>query len=123
MYCLAGVGGHIDSFIESSKGSKIVVIDGCTVSCAKKIFEHLELPVTSYIVATELGIKKSSNFDLSKEYITRVCTRLKNSFSKLRTLHKLQGNKLLVCNISILHIPIPADFCGIPGQYPAFLVL
>jgi len=77
MYCLAGVGGHIESFIESSKGSRMVVIDGCPVSCAKKIFEHLELPVTSYIVATELGIKKSSNFDLAKEDITRVCDEVK----------------------------------------------
>jgi len=77
MFCLAGVGGHIESFIESSKGNRIVVIDGCLVLCAKKIFEHMDLPVSEHIIVTELDIKKNNNFDLDKKDIDRVCDEVK----------------------------------------------
>ncbi|MGQ9823760.1 MAG: putative zinc-binding protein [Desulfotomaculales bacterium] len=37
MYCLAGVGGHVDGIVESCKGAgQLVVIDGCPVVCGKK---------------------------------------------------------------------------------------
>lgn len=42
LFCLAGIGGHIDSFIESSKGNRIVAIDGCPVACAKKIYQLMK---------------------------------------------------------------------------------
>lgn len=77
MFCLAGVGGHIESFIESTKGNRIVVIDGCPQSCAKKIFEHAELPVSDYIVVTGLGIKKNHEYGLAEEDIARVCEEVK----------------------------------------------
>jgi len=77
MFCLAGVGGHIESFIESSKDNQIVVIDGCPVSCARKIFEHTELPVSEHIIVTELGIKKKHDFDLDKQDIANVCDEVK----------------------------------------------
>ncbi|BAF58830.1 hypothetical protein PTH_0649 [Pelotomaculum thermopropionicum SI] len=77
MYCLAGVGGHIESFIESSKGNRLVVIDGCPVSCVKKIFEHAELPVDVHIVVTGLGIKKEGSFQLHEEDIAKVCNEIK----------------------------------------------
>lgn len=41
MFCLAGIGAHIDGMIESAKSTqKIIAIDGCPVSCAKKTLEH-----------------------------------------------------------------------------------
>ncbi len=41
MYCLAGIGGHVSGIIESTKAAqKIIAIDGCPVSCAKKTLEH-----------------------------------------------------------------------------------
>lgn len=40
IYCLAGVGAHIDGMIESVKSAKrLVVIDGCQVACARKTIE------------------------------------------------------------------------------------
>lgn len=77
MFCLAGVGAHIDSFIESSKDNRLIVIDGCPMACAKKIFEYAELPVSDYIVVTELDIKKSHDFNLIQEDIARVCGEVK----------------------------------------------
>lgn len=78
MYFLAGVGGHIESFTDSSREARNVVIDGCPVSCAKKIFEHAEIPISEYIVVTELDIKKNPNLDPEEKDIERVCCEVKN---------------------------------------------
>jgi len=41
MFCLAGLGGHVESFIANTEAAgKILVIDGCPVDCAKKTLEH-----------------------------------------------------------------------------------
>ena len=42
MYCLAGIGGHVSGIVESTKSaSRVIAIDGCPVSCAKKTLEHI----------------------------------------------------------------------------------
>lgn len=39
--CLAGIGGDVSGIIQSTRSSsKIVVIDGCPVECAKKTLEN-----------------------------------------------------------------------------------
>jgi uncharacterized metal-binding protein len=61
-YCLAGVGAALSGFIESAKAAKTVVIDGCPVGCAKKVFERCDISPTQYFVVTEMGIEKNHNF-------------------------------------------------------------
>lgn len=82
LFCLAGIGGHVESFIESSKGNRIVAIDGCPTACAKKIFEHAGLPISDYIVVTGLAIKKNHNFDLDQRDIGKVCAEVKKRLGK-----------------------------------------
>jgi uncharacterized metal-binding protein len=49
MFCLAGIGAHIPGMIESAKAAKkIISIDGCPVSCAKKTLEHAGFRVEAY---------------------------------------------------------------------------
>jgi len=49
MFCLAGIGAHISGMIESAKAAKkIIAIDGCPVSCAKKTLEHVGFNVISH---------------------------------------------------------------------------
>lgn len=52
MFCLAGIGGRISGIMKTTEAAeKILVIDGCPLSCAKrtleeagfKKFEHLQL--------------------------------------------------------------------------------
>lgn len=74
IFCLAGVGGHIPSMLESAKAAKrVVAIDGCAVACSKETLEHAGFKVTDYIVITELGIKKNKDFTLSESDIEKVC--------------------------------------------------
>lgn len=75
IYCLAGIGAHIDGMVESAKSAKrLVAIDGCQVACAKKTIERAGLKVTDWICVTDEGISKSHNLFLEQadiEFITR----------------------------------------------------
>ena len=83
LYCLAGIGAHLDSFIESAKAAKrIVAIDGCQAGCAKKTLEHAGFKVTDYTVATDLGIKKNHDFTLPPGDINTVCTEIRRQLGK-----------------------------------------
>ncbi len=73
MFCLAGIGGHLSRFVQSAKDAPtLLVIDGCSVGCAKAILDHAEIPVKNYIVVTDLGIEKNKDFDLKASDITTV---------------------------------------------------
>jgi len=78
MYCLEGISGHIDSFAEATRDvKKVVAIDRCPVHCARKTLVHADCPVTVHVVVTELGIKKSSDFHLNEQDITKVMNTVK----------------------------------------------
>jgi len=83
MYCLAGIGGHISGFAEATREvKKVVAIDGCPVHCARKTLEHADCPVTVHVVVTELGIKKSSDFNLDDKEIVKVQNAVKEKLKK-----------------------------------------
>ncbi len=80
MFCLAGIGGHVSSMVESAKGAKrIVAIDGCPVACSKLTLEHAGFTVTDYVVVTEMQIKKNKDFTLKNDEIMKVCEKVKES--------------------------------------------
>ncbi len=74
MFCLAGIGGHLSGFVQSAKDvDKLVVIDGCDIGCSRAILDHLEIPMSAYIVLSENpGIEKNKDFNLKREEIERV---------------------------------------------------
>jgi uncharacterized metal-binding protein len=64
-FCMAGVGGQVSGIIESVKGSdKVLVVDGCSVACAKKMMDLAGLEDYEYVVITDLGIEKKHVFDM-----------------------------------------------------------
>jgi uncharacterized metal-binding protein len=80
MFCLAGVGGHIEGFVQSAKDvPQMVAIDGCDIGCAKAILEHAEVPIKSYLVLTDLGIEKNKDFDLKREQLEEVKIAVKQA--------------------------------------------
>ena len=85
IYCLAGIGAHIEGMIESARSAKrIVAIDGCSVACARKTIEHAGLKVTDWICITEEGISKNHDFQLGSEEIDLVVRRTKESLAAPR---------------------------------------
>ena len=53
MTCLAAVGADLSGFIESARSAtRNIVIDGCPVGCAKRIFEARVLPFEHYVMTS-----------------------------------------------------------------------
>jgi len=83
IFCLAGIGGHISGMIETAKGGKrIIGIDGCPVTCAKKTLEYVGLKITDYVVVTDLGIEKKHDFKLNSQDIETIKKEIRNKLSK-----------------------------------------
>jgi uncharacterized metal-binding protein len=83
IYCLAGIGAHIDGMVESARGAKrIVALDGCQVACAKKTIEHAGLTVTDWICVTEEGISKSHRLMMDEEEIELITQRTKELLTR-----------------------------------------
>ncbi|MDD5703815.1 MAG: putative zinc-binding protein [Dehalococcoidales bacterium] len=83
IYCLAGIGAHIDGMVESAKSAKrLVALDGCQVACARKTIEHTGLAVTDWICVTDEGISKSHNLLLEQTDIDFITQRAKESLAK-----------------------------------------
>ncbi|NLI83057.1 MAG: zinc-binding protein [Deltaproteobacteria bacterium] len=73
MFCLAGIGGQLSGFVQSARDvEEMVVIDGCSVGCAKACLEQAQVPLRNYLVLTDLEIEKNKDFDLKRDEIDRV---------------------------------------------------
>ncbi len=76
MFCLAGLGAGIPDMIQKAKDADLnVVIDGCPMDCAKKIFD--KCGVTNYvqIKVTDLGIEKAKGVRCNHEQVEWVIAR------------------------------------------------
>ncbi len=83
IYCLAGIGAHVDGMVETARGVKrIVALDGCQVACAKKTIEHAGLKVTDWVCVTEEGVEKNHQFKLVPEEINLIARRTIESLAK-----------------------------------------
>jgi uncharacterized metal-binding protein len=80
MFCLAGIGGKLQGFVQSARDiPAMVAIDGCELGCAKATLEQAGVPLNSYIVLTDLGIKKNKDFNLQREEIDQVKNAIKHA--------------------------------------------
>ncbi|MDD5597972.1 MAG: putative zinc-binding protein [Victivallaceae bacterium] len=62
MFCLAGIGGRVSGIIKSTaSASKVLVIDGCPLSCAKNCMELAGFKNFEYINLAELGMQKGTS--------------------------------------------------------------
>ena len=56
--CLAAMGADLSGFLESARNAtRNIVLDGCKVSCGKRIFEKNGIPYTQFIM-TDFGVEK-----------------------------------------------------------------
>jgi uncharacterized metal-binding protein len=77
LFCLAGIGAHIDAMILPAKERTLVAIDGCPVQCAKKILDHAGLPVSLSVVITDLDIEKTPKLEVDAADCERVVEKIK----------------------------------------------
>ena len=75
MYCLAGIGGRIPSFIESTRAAtKVLVIDGCPEECGRKTLEQAGLKNFVHLKLAEMNFAKGAT-KVTPERIREVATR------------------------------------------------
>ncbi len=61
MNCMSVVGADIKKSIEKFKTKDVLVIDGCPVSCGKRILENHNSKNYKHLVVTEQGFKKGKS--------------------------------------------------------------
>jgi uncharacterized metal-binding protein len=83
MFCLAGIGGQLSGFVQSARDvPNMVVIDGCSLGCAKASLEQAQVPMKTYLVLTELGIEKNKDLDLKEEEVMKVKEAVKEALAR-----------------------------------------
>lgn len=83
MFCLAGIGGQLSGFVQSARDvPQMVVMDGCSLGCAKACLENAQVPMKAYLVLTDLGIEKNKDLNLKPEEILRVKDAVKEALPK-----------------------------------------
>lgn len=61
MYCLAGVGAHVEAILKTVKAAtKLIAIDGCTPACATKALKHAGFEPKTFSLE-ELGFVKGKS--------------------------------------------------------------
>ncbi len=82
MFCLAGLGAGIQGMIQTAKDADVnLVIDGCPMDCAKKVFEKAGVTNFRYIRVTDLGIEKAKGVRCTDEQVGKVVAKAREVLS------------------------------------------
>ena len=62
MYCLAGIGGQVESMLAMTRSAKkIVALEGCDQDCARKTLERAGFTGFEHMKLAELGLAKGQS--------------------------------------------------------------
>ena len=83
MFCLAGLGAGIEGMIQTAKDADLnVVIDGCPMEGAKKIFDKCGVTNYVYVKVTDLGIEKVKGVRCTEDQVAKVVAKAKELVEK-----------------------------------------
>ena len=78
MFCLAGLGAGIQGMIQTARDADVnLVVDGCPMDCAKKVFEKAGVTNFAYVKVTDLGIEKVKGIRCTDEQVAKVVAKAK----------------------------------------------
>lgn len=61
MFCLAGIGGRVSGIMKSTEmAGSILVIDGCTLDCARKTLDVAGFPRINHLRLSDIGFEKGA---------------------------------------------------------------
>ena len=76
MFCLAGLGAHIDGMIQTARDADLnIIIDGCDMDCARLIFDQIGLTNYLQIKVTDLGFEKVKGVRATEAQVAEVVAR------------------------------------------------
>lgn len=83
LFCLAGIGGGIESFVKSAQAAEdIIVLDGCPVGCARKTLENIGVAPKNAFELTAMGMQKNKNLRLDEAEVQRLAQEVKLGSAK-----------------------------------------
>jgi uncharacterized metal-binding protein len=84
MFCLAGLGAGIPAMVQAAKDADMnIVIDGCPMDCARKIFDKAGVANYKQFKVTDLGIEKVKGVRATQEQIARVLDKAREILAQL----------------------------------------
>ena len=76
MFCLAGLGAGIQGMVQTARDADVnLVIDGCPMDCARKVFEQAGIKDYQYVKVTDLGIEKVKGVRCTQQQVDTVMAR------------------------------------------------
>lgn len=76
MFCLAGLGAGIQGMVQTARDADVnLVIDGCPMDCAKKVFDKAGVTGYKYVKVTDLGIEKQKGVRCTQEQVDKVMAK------------------------------------------------
>ena len=82
MFCLAGLGAGIPGMIQTAKDADVnLVIDGCPMDCARKIFDNADVTDYTPLRVTDLGIEKVKGVRCTQEQIDTVMAKARDALA------------------------------------------
>jgi uncharacterized metal-binding protein len=77
MYCLNGLGGQLDEFIDKTRAADVVLlVDGCEKECGKAVMERCGIEDVRYVRVIDLGIEKAKPKRAEEEQIVALQQKL-----------------------------------------------
>lgn len=78
MSCIAGVGGDVSSLVKVARNAeKILVLDGCSLSCALKCLKRHDKEPTTHLILTDFDLSKNMHTDFTEEEFIFNYTKVK----------------------------------------------
>ncbi len=82
MFCLAGLGAEIPNMVQTAKDADLnLVLDGCPMNCARRIFERLHLTNMKVVRVTDHGIEKAKGVKITDEQVQRIVAEAKQALA------------------------------------------
>jgi uncharacterized metal-binding protein len=80
MWCMAGVGVGVEPILAKAREADVnLVLDGCAVDCARKVFERAGVANLVQIKATDLGIEKAKGVRATEEQVSCLAERARQA--------------------------------------------
>lgn len=79
MFCLAGIGAGIQQLVEQARNADLnLVVDGCPMDCARKVFEQAGLSNVRFLRVTDFGlVKKPKGTRATADEIQTIIEKIK----------------------------------------------
>ena len=83
MFCLAGLGADIQGMVQTARDADLnLVIDGCPLDCAKKIFDRHGITNYVQVKVTDLGIEKQKGAAVENEQVASAAEAARAALAK-----------------------------------------